>query len=135
MLRTANVLQLSIYTNSMHVPHHGTSDVVPCLFTFLEHGTSEGGISDLHAVLSCAGIIVCTNCRIKCIFRHVLKSMMNRSSRKIKLTVDTAGKGTFAILRKDELISKSTLRRVATRAPLQLSLLASAAIRARARAQ
>ena len=120
------------------MPHHGTSDVVPCLFTFLEHGASERGISDLHAVLTCAGVIVCTNYRINkliCIFRHVLKPMMNRS-RKIKLglTVDAAGKGTFTILRKDELISKSTLRRVATRALLQLSLLASAAVRARARA-
>ena len=34
------------------------------MFVFREHGTSERGISDLHAVLSCTGIIVCTNWRI-----------------------------------------------------------------------
>ena len=41
--------------------HH----TVPCLFIFREHRTSERGISDLHAVLSCTGVIVCTNCETK----------------------------------------------------------------------
>ena len=39
-----------------------------------------------------------------------------------------------ACTRYSEKMSKTTLRRLATRAPLQLSLLASAAVRARARA-
>ena len=42
--------------------HHTLQDL-PCLFVFREHGTSEGGISDLHAVLSCTGVVVYANCR------------------------------------------------------------------------
>ena len=55
--------RLAIASNMHAAPH--TSEDLPCLFIFREHGTSEGGILDLHAVLSCTGVIVCTNCGTK----------------------------------------------------------------------
>ena len=135
MLRTANVLQLSI---ACATPWHFRCST---LFVYVP-GTWDQWGRYLGPLCSaqlrwCHCMYQLQNKQINMHFSSRTETDDEPIARKIKLglTVDAAGKGTFATLRKDELISKTTLRRVATRAPLQLSLLASAAIRARARAQ